>query len=318
MSRYFDDELAHSGVKGMKWRKHKYRLVKDANGKLRYVYDNDNTARKQTNGNDAARRMQQETQAKRILADVIKKGGDPNHSYTVGYTDKNGQHISGKYMPNEKSLSAVGFDKNGKVHPVYSKAAKELMADNKRKYEEHNRQERLRRSEANKEQIERRKRRRQAEANKEQIERRKSHRQAEANNQKAKATGKRAKWAYDKPYQSKVEYDQENQRHMLKERDYLKKHGGYHQFGRFDISGNKSASQLHDENYKDEKRWRAREMEGFYNNRANIGQMSRAAESTARHKAAVKAQKKKRITDTIDKGRKAVEEFFTPKKKKKR
>lgn len=39
MSRYFDDELIHSGVKGMKWKRHKYKLVKDANGKLHYIYD---------------------------------------------------------------------------------------------------------------------------------------------------------------------------------------------------------------------------------------------------------------------------------------
>lgn len=38
MSRYFDDELIHSGVKGMKWRKHKYRAVRDKNGNPIYVY----------------------------------------------------------------------------------------------------------------------------------------------------------------------------------------------------------------------------------------------------------------------------------------
>ena len=38
MSRYFDDELTHSGVKGMKWRKHKYKMVKDKNGNPIYVY----------------------------------------------------------------------------------------------------------------------------------------------------------------------------------------------------------------------------------------------------------------------------------------
>lgn len=154
-----DDYLAHHGVKGMRWRKHKYKLVKGADGKYHYIYDDASSTSKkasiarQKNGNAAARKMQQETQAKRVLADVIKKGGDPNHSYTVGYTDKNGQHISGKYMPNEKSLSAVSFDKNGKVSPVYSKQAKELMADNKRKYDEHNRQERIRINKANEQQI---------------------------------------------------------------------------------------------------------------------------------------------------------------------
>lgn len=42
MSRYFDDELTHSGVKGMKWRKHKYKsAIKDANGNLKYFYNHD-------------------------------------------------------------------------------------------------------------------------------------------------------------------------------------------------------------------------------------------------------------------------------------
>ena len=38
MSRYFDDELIHSGVKGMKWRKHKYKAVRDKNGNP--IYEN--------------------------------------------------------------------------------------------------------------------------------------------------------------------------------------------------------------------------------------------------------------------------------------
>lgn len=174
MSRYFDDELTHSGVKGMKWRKHKYRLVKDANGKLRYVYDNDNT--------------------------------------TTGVKSSKAQHV--------------------------------------------------------------------------------------ANNQKAKATGQRAPWAADKPYQSKVEYDQAHQSFMLKERDKLRKQGDRSSVGYKDKD--KSVSQMHDELYKRQQRLARRLTEGFspeseWSNSPTLagpGHRARAAESTARHKAAVNAQRK--------------------------
>ena len=50
MSRYFDDELIHSGVKGMKWRKHKYKAVQDKNGNPIYVYYTGLQKRAEENG----------------------------------------------------------------------------------------------------------------------------------------------------------------------------------------------------------------------------------------------------------------------------
>lgn len=41
-----DDYLAHHGVKGMRWRKHKYKLVKGADGKYHYIYDDAQSAAK--------------------------------------------------------------------------------------------------------------------------------------------------------------------------------------------------------------------------------------------------------------------------------
>lgn len=350
MSRYFDDELTHSGVKGMKWRKHKYRLVKDANGKLRYVYDNDNTGTGVGGKFDGSKQY--------FL------GPNPNHTtrFSKGRTfiEKDSPVVK-KRLENDRRSDALNEKKNASANRLSKSESKQ---DPHARQERRINEARAKRAEKKDKDIgkrsreyiqdrrsntgtkpltetylvptkttddgllrtsklrstvltgrsgEKKQREEKREATRykkeiERIEKRKAEAnkaQHVANNQKAKATGKRASWAPDKPYQSRVEYDQENQRDMLKERDYLKKHGGYHQFGKFDISGNKTASQWHDEHYKNQKRWTTSEMEGFYANRADIGQRSRAAESTARHKAAVKAQKKKKFTDTIDKGRKA-------------
>lgn len=291
MSRYFDDELAHSGVKGMKWRKHKYRLVKDANGKLRYVYDNDNKA-------------QMFRQARAEEKDNVKK-------LSSEYLQKKRIVSSAKPMTeSDYKVTNFNIDKDGKVDFKIRKVVRtgrsgeEKQAQEKRATEhaKKERARRIRRSEANKEQVERRKRIRQAEANKEQVERRKRLRQAEANkeqiekrkkdqrvanNYKAKATGKRASWAPDKPYQSKVEYDQAHQSFMLKERDKLRKKGEPSLIS--SPYRNKSASKVHDELYKDQQRRARKSLEEF----SLSDHRARAAESTARHKAAKKAQEKK-------------------------
>lgn len=170
-----DDYLVHHGVKGMRWRKHKYKLVKGADGKYHYIYDDAQTA--------------------------------------------------------------VKSNKNSKGQRV-------------------------------------------------------------ANNYKAKATGQRAPWAADKPYQSKVEYDQAHQSFMLKERNRLNEQGDRSSFGYKDKD--KSVSQMHDALYKRQQRLARRLTEGFspeseWSNSPTLagpGHRARAAESTARHKAAVNDQRK--------------------------
>ena len=411
MSRYFDDELSHSGVKGMRWRKHKYRLVKDANGKLRYVYDNTGIGVKNSKAQSSKAQMFRQARAEKKDKAVGKRSNTGTKSLTETYlvstkTTKNGPlqtsklrstvltGRSGEQKQREEKLEATR-DRKAIERMARSKRIRqaeankeqiESRANDRKAIERMARRIRIRQAEANEKQVERRKRIRQAEANKEQVERRKMKAQHVANNQKAKATGKRASWASDKPYQSKVEYDQAHQSFMLKERNKLRKKG---EPSLISSPYNGSASKYHDEFYKDQQRNAKRSMEGFESglserhnspSLAGPGHRARAAESTARHKdavndqrrkrirqseankeqverrkrirqaeankkqiekrkadekarkiandyiaktlarynAAVKAQKKKKFTDTIDKGRKAVEEFFTPKKKKKR
>jgi hypothetical protein len=259
MSRYFDDELAHSGVKGMKWRKHKYRLVKDANGKLRYVYDNDNTG---TGVKSSKAQMFRQARAEEKDKDIGKRSNTGTKPLTETYLVSTKTTNNGP-LQTSKLRSTVLTGRSGerkqreeKQEATRDRKAIERMARNERR------------------------------------------RQAEANNHKAKATGKRASWASDKPYQSKVEYDQENQRHWLKERDKLRKQGEPSLLS--PPHGNGSASKYHDEFYKDQQRNAKRSMEGFETglserhnspSLAGPGHRARAAESTARHKAAVKAQK---------------------------
>lgn len=364
MSRYFDDELTHSGVKGMKWRKHKYKsAVKDANGNLKYFYNHDLFNNAPVTG----------VGGKFDGSKQYFLGPNPNHTtrFSKGRTfiEKDSPVVK-KRLENDRRSDALNEKKN---------ASANRLSKTEPKQDSHSRQERrvnearAKRAEKKDKDIGKRSReyirerrsntgtspltrkeiawakdsngklnlkstvrtgrsgeqkqrdeKRAAEQKKREIKA-----QRVANNYKAKATGKRASWAEDKPYQSKAEYDQENQRYWLKERDKLRKKGESSLLS--PLHGNESASKYHDEVYKDRQRNAKRSMEGFETglserhnspSLAGPGHRARAAESTARHKAAVKAQKKKKnknkVTDTIDKGRKAVEEFFTPKKKKKR
>lgn len=270
MSRYFDDELAHSGVKGMKWRKHKYKLVKDKNGKPIYVYY---TGPQKRAVEDCKYHPKNEHDLP-LNKLGFSQSGNKNEATGAGGNFQKPNYSLRPDRNTTGTAKAIPRKKRVKTDRLESK---KVGASNK--------SETVKRGQV-------------------------------ANNQKAKATGKRASWAPDKPYKSKVEYDQEHQRYWLKERDKLRKQGEPSLLSPPYRNG--SASKYHDEFYKDQQRNTRRSMEGFEtglssrNNSPSLagpGHRARAAESTARHKAAVKAQKKKKITNMIDKGKKVVENF---------
>lgn len=249
MSRYFDDELIHSGVKGMKWKRHKYKAVRDANGKLHYIYDLTN--KNKSNDQNTNHEIRSRKDIKPLDRFVATGAYDPNAHYEYtkeeqAFLDKERAEkidkaskmvrYSGKYGPilqvydqmKEGQKESKQREQQNREHAARSseaanraKAARKKQARDKEQSARTS--ESLARANAAKEkqaaavakEESRNKRQAQAEANKAQIERRKRMRQAEANKQQVERR-KRIR-------QAEANADQIEARRKKRERESLEK-----------------------------------------------------------------------------------------------